>query len=361
MAADYYEILGVARDAGADEIKKAFRKLARDSHPDANPDDPSAEARFREVAEAYEVLSDPERRQRYDRGDRVDIGDLFSNLGAFDDLLRSVFGDSGLFGGARRQDRQRGRDVLVPVEVDLAEAAFGTDSSVAFHAAVTCQNCSGKGAAPGTVADTCSQCGGAGSVRVARRTMFGSMMSIAPCAQCGGTGEIIADPCLECRGRGAVESERTANVEIPPGVSDGTRLRISGQGEAGARGTAAGDLYVEIRVRPDERFQRDGIDLHHPLKVGLAQAALGFEAVVPLLEEGETDLEIPAGTQPGTVFRLAGRGVPRLGRRGRGDLLVHVDVIVPTALDADQESSLRAYAAVAGEEVSKAKRRRKAR
>lgn len=359
MASDYYEILGVTREAGPEEVKKAFRKLARESHPDANPDDPSAEARFRQVAEAYEVLSDPERRQRYDRGDRVDIGDLFSNLGGFDDLLRSVFGDSGMFGGTRRQSRQRGRDVLVPVEVDLKEAAFGTDSSVEFHAAVTCDTCSGKGAAPGTFPETCSQCGGSGSVRVARRTMFGSMMSIAPCDHCGGVGQIIIEPCSECHGRGVVESERSANVEIPQGVSDGTRLRISGQGEAGVRGTPAGDLYVEIRVRPDQRFERDGIDLHHPLRTGLAQAALGFEAMIPLLEDGEIDLQVPAGTQPGTIFRLTGNGVPRLGRRGRGDLLVHIDVVVPTVLDDEQESSLRTYAELTGEDVAKAKRKRR--
>jgi molecular chaperone DnaJ len=361
VASDYYEVLGVARDADPEEIKKAFRRLARASHPDANPDDPTAESRFREVAEAYEVLSDPQRRQSYDRGDRVDIGDLFSNLGTFDDLLRSVFGDSGLFGGTRRQAGQRGRDVLVPVEIDLTDAAFGTNSSVEFRAAVTCDTCSGNGAAPGTDPETCANCSGAGSVRVARRTMFGSMMSIAPCDRCSGTGEIIPDPCHDCRGRGVVESERSANVEIPSGVSDGTRLRITGQGEAGARGTAAGDLYVEIRVRPDSRFERDGINLHHPLRVGLAQAALGFEAVVPLLDGGETELNIPAGTQPGTVFRLAGEGVPRLGRRGRGDLLVHVDLVVPTRLDSEQESSLRAYAELTGEAVAKGHRRRKVR
>lgn len=357
--ADYYEILGVARDAGAEEIKRAFRRLARESHPDANPDDPSAEARFREVAEAYEVLSDPERRQRYDRGDRVEIGDLFSNLGAFDDLLRSVFGDSGLFGNTRRQSRQRGRDVLVPVDVDLQSAAFGTDVTVEFHAAVGCETCSGRGAAPDTMPETCSTCGGSGAVRVARRTMFGSMMSVASCDRCSGTGEIIADPCPECHGRGAVERDRSANVEIPPGVSNGTRLRISGQGEAGDRGSPSGDLYVEIRVRPDERFERDGIDLHHVLQVGVAQASLGFEAIVPLLESGDTDLKIPAGTQPGAVFRLTGKGVPRLGRRGRGDLLVHVDVVVPSDLDEEQESLLRAYADSTGEEVAGAKRKRK--
>jgi molecular chaperone DnaJ len=359
--ADYYETLGVARDAGTDEIKKAFRRLARETHPDANPDDPTAEARFREVAEAYEVLSDPDRRQSYDRGDRVDIGDLFSNLGAFDDLLRSVFGDGGLFGGTRRQTRQRGRDVLVPVEIDLDLAAFGTDSTVEFRSAIECDTCSGKGAAPGTLPETCAACGGSGSVRVARRTMFGSMMSIAPCVQCGGAGEVITDPCSDCQGRGVVESDRSANVEIPSGVSDGTRLRITGEGEAAGRGMPAGDLYVEIRVRPDPRFQRDGIDLHHPLPVGLAQAALGFEAVAPLLEGGETELEIPAGTQPGTIFRIPGKGVPRLGRRGRGDLFVHVDVAVPTEVGAELEDVLRAYADLAGEEVAAPRRRRKAR
>lgn len=361
MSADYYEVLGVSRDASSEEIKKTFRRLARDSHPDANPDDPTAEARFREVAEAYEVLSDPQRRQRYDRGDRVDIGDLFSNLGSFDDLLRSVFGDSGIFGGSRRQAQQRGRDVLVPVETDLAEAAFGKEAVVDFRAAVNCDTCSGRGAAQGTMPESCTDCSGSGSVRVARRTMFGSMMSIAPCARCGGTGEIVLDPCTDCGGRGIQESDRSVSVEIPPGVSDGTRLRLTGQGEAGGRGAAPGDLYVEIRVRHDERFQRDGIDLHHVFQVGLAQAALGFDGVVPLLDGGETDMRIPAGTQPGSVFRIPSEGVPRLGRRGRGDLMVHVDLVVPTDLDPDQESSLRAYADLTGEAVTKPHRKRRAR
>lgn len=360
MSTDYYEALGVSRDADPEDIKKAFRRLARDSHPDANPDDPTAEARFREVAEAYEVLSDPQRRQRYDRGDRVDIGDLFSNLGSFDDLLRSVFGDSGLFGGSRRQAQQRGRDVLVPVETDLVEAAFGKDVVVEFRAAVDCETCSGRGAAQGTMPETCTNCQGAGSVRVARRTMFGSMMSIAPCDQCGGTGEVILDPCADCGGQGVRQSDRSVTVEIPPGVSDGTRLRLTGQGEASGRGAAPGDLYVEIRVRRDERFQRDGIDLHHVLPIGLAQAALGFVGAVPLLDGGETDLKIPAGTQPGTMFRIPGEGVPRLGRRGRGDLMVHVDLVVPTDLEPDQESSLRTYAEVAGEVVTKPTRKRRA-
>lgn len=359
--ADYYEILGVARDASADEIKKAFRRLARESHPDANPDDPTAEARFREVAEAYEVLSDPQRRQQYDRGDRVELGDLFSNLGAFDDLLRSVFGDGGLFGGTRRPTSGRGRDILVPVEVDLGEAAFGIDSTVEFRAAVACETCQGSGAAAGTAPETCVTCGGSGSMRVSRRTMFGSMMSIAPCDRCGGTGAVVVDPCQTCRGIGSVESHRTASIEIPPGVSNGTRLRMTGEGAAGPRGAPPGDLYVEVRVRPDERFERDGIDLHHPLLIGLAQAALGMEATVPLLDGGTVPLEIPAGTQPGTVFRISGQGIPRLGRRGRGDLLVHIDVSVPVDLDAEQEKSLRDYAHHRGEQVGSVERSKKAR
>ncbi|MDH5373720.1 MAG: J domain-containing protein, partial [Acidimicrobiia bacterium] len=240
-------------------------------------------------------------------------------------------------------------------------AAFGTEASVEFRAAVGCENCSGKGAAPGTVAEMCGSCDGVGSVRVARRTMFGSMMSVAPCDRCGGAGQIIMEPCSECFGRGAIESDRMVNVEIPSGVSDGTRLRLTGQGEAGARSAPAGDLYVEIRVRPDDRYERDGTDLHHPLRVGLAQAALGFAAVVPLLEGGEADLEIPPGTQPGTIFRMPGKGVPRLGRRGRGDLLVHVDLVVPTKLARNEEESLRTYAELIGEAVTSPRRKRKSR
>jgi molecular chaperone DnaJ len=360
MSKDFYDILGVGRDASTEEIKKAFRRLARDSHPDANPDDPTAEARFREIAEAYEVLSDPERRHRYDRGDTIDLNDLFASFGGFDDLIRSVFGDSGLFSTPTRQ-ANRGRDVLVPARITLAEAAFGVTRELEFASLVGCETCDGFGAAPGTSPETCSRCSGAGAVRVARRGFLGSVMTLTSCDLCAGTGQMIRVPCETCHGNGLTSGERSVSVEIPGGVSEGTRLRLTGQGEPGNRGARRGDLYVEIGVEPDDRFVRDGDDLIVRFDLGIAQAALGTEIEIPLIEGGVEKVEVPRGTQPGTVFPLRGRGMERLGRRGRGDLLVEILVRVPDELSKDQEEALRAYASVRGEETSRARRRRRSR
>jgi molecular chaperone DnaJ len=358
MSKDFYAILGVPRDATTEEIKKAFRSLARDSHPDANPDDPTAEARFREIAEAYEVLSDTERRHRYDRGDTIDLNDLFASFGGFDDLIRSVFGDSGLFTTQTRQPN-RGRDVLVPARITLAEAAFGVTRDLEFAALVGCETCDGSGAAPGTHPETCSKCAGAGSVRVARRGFLGSVMTLTACDLCAGTGQMIRVPCETCRGRGVTSGDRRVSVEIPGGVSEGTRLRLTGQGETGDRGARRGDLYVEIRVDPDDRFVRDGDDLIVRVDLGLAQATLGTRIEVPLIEGGSEEFDVPRGTQPGTVVPLRGKGVERLGRRGRGDMLVEIRVQVPEELSKDEEEALRAYAAVRGEETSRSRRRRR--
>jgi molecular chaperone DnaJ len=357
--ADYYQTLGVARDAAPDEIKKAFRRLARETHPDANPDDPVAEARFREIAEAYEVLSDPDRRARYDRGDTMDLGDLFSNLGSFDDLIRSVFGDgANLFGGGagRATTQSRGRDIRVPVEVTLEEATFGTVSETNFRAAVGCETCGGSGAKPGTHAEVCSLCGGVGQVRVARRSMFGSMMTVAPCDQCSATGKTISDPCSDCKGRGIVEGERSVRVEVPQGVSTGTRLRLNREGEAGGRGMPPGDLYVDIEVAPHPHFVRDGENLIHELSIGIAQATLGTEVAIPLIDGEEEPLRIPAGTQPGAVIRIKGKGVGRLGRRGRGDLYVRLAVKVPDEISDAEREALQQYAEARGETVAKPSR-----
>ena len=360
MSKDFYDILGVARDASTEEIKKAFRKMARESHPDANPDDPTAEARFREIAEAYEVLSDPERRHRYDRGDTIDLNDLFASFGGFDDLIRSVFGDSGVFSSATRQPN-RGRDVLVPAQITLAEAAFGVTRELDFASLVACETCQGSGAAPGTSPETCSKCAGAGAVRVARRGFLGSVMTLTACDLCSGTGQMIRVPCETCHGNGLTSGERSVSVEIPGGVSEGTRLRLTGQGEPGQRGARRGDLYVEIRVEPDDRFVRDGDDLIVRVELGMAQAALGTRIDVPLVEGGLQEIEIPRSTQPGTVFPLRGKGMERLGRRGRGDMLVEVGVRVPDDLSKEEEEALRAYAAVRGEETSRGRRRRRSR
>jgi molecular chaperone DnaJ len=357
----YYEILGVENDASPDEIKRAFRKLARESHPDANPDDPTAEARFREVAEAYEVLSDPDKRARYDRGDTVDFSNLFG--GSLDDLLRSVFGDSGLFGDAGffgtagRTARRRGRDVLVATELTLEEAFTGVTKDISFTGMQSCGECHGRGAAAGSHPETCGSCQGNGVVRTARASVFGQVMQVVECPTCAGTGQIVTDPCGVCDGVGATRGNRTLTVDVPAGVDSGTRLRLSGSGESGGRSGTPGDLYVEIHVRSDDRFVRDGTTLLHRVQIGIAEAALGKDVEVPRIEGGFEDVELPAGTQPNTRIRLSGRGMPRVGRRGRGDLIVEAVVVVPTKLTKAQEEALRAYAEVAGDEPDGRRRR----
>lgn len=356
---DYYQILGVGRDASPDEIKKAFRTLARETHPDANPDDPDAEHRFRDIAEAYEVLSDPDKKARYDRGETFGGQDLFSQFGGLEDILQQFFGGAfsgfGGFGG-RSRGPERGRDMAVRVDLDLAEAAFGLEREVTFASQVTCTTCDGVGAAEGHDPVTCSRCNGQGRVQVARQTMLGTMMTVSECPECSGTGTRIDHPCPDCQGQGRRTGERTLTVEVPAGVDTGTRLRLSGKGGAGQRGAPPGDVYVEIRVADDPRYQRVGDDLHHRVQIGFTEATFGTEVEVPLLE-GETEtLEIPAGTQPETVYRLGKKGVPHLQRRGRGDLLVHIEVTVPTELGEEEEEALRTYAQLRGEKPS-AKRR----
>ncbi|MEN8237584.1 MAG: molecular chaperone DnaJ [Actinomycetota bacterium] len=356
---EYYEILGVSKDATSEEIKKAFRKLARETHPDANPGDAAAEARFREIAEAYEVLSDPQKRARYDRGETFGGQDLFSQFGGIEDILQQFFGGGfGGFGGfgGTRGGPQRGQDVALRIDLELSEAAFGLEREVEFGALTQCVVCHGSGSEPGHDPVTCPTCAGRGRVQAARQTMLGTMMTVTDCPDCSGTGTRIDSPCSECTGEGRTRGTRTLTVEIPPGVDTGTRLRLSGKGGAGQRGAPAGDVFVDISVRSDRRFERVGDDLHHRVSIGFTEATFGVHVEIPLLD-GETEqLEIPAGTQPETVYRLAKKGVPRLQRRGRGDLLVHVEVVVPTDLDSDAENALRDYAAARGEKPAAKKR-----
>lgn len=359
--ADYYAALGVARDATTQDIKRAFRRIARESHPDANPGDTEAEERFRRAAEAYEVLSDPQRRAAYDRGDTIDLGDLFSSFAGVEDLLNRFFG-SGFGDIGRAQRRARGGDIGVEVTVTLREAAEGARRELTYPAAVVCGECRGSGSAPGTTPEVCARCDGEGSIRVTRQTLLGTAMSIATCDRCGGRGRVVVDPCTECAGRGSVSAESTVLVDIPPGVEDGSRLRVSGSGHAGAPGERAGDLFVTVRVEDDPRFERHGPDLVHRATIGLAEAALGTSVEIPIVDADDPEtIDLAAGTQPGTVFRLARLGMPRLGRRGRGDLLVEVLVEVPTDLSAAQEEALRAYAAASGEspQPPRARRRRR--
>ncbi len=358
---DYYEILGVSRDATGDEIKKQFRRLARETHPDANPNDPGAEARFRDIAEAYEVLSDPQKRARFDRGEEF-AGDLFSNFGGLDEILSQFFGGVGGFGfGGVAAPSRRGQDIAVALDLELAEAAFGVSEEVSFLAPVVCDVCEGSGAKAGHIPSPCSTCGGHGQVQATRNTFLGSMTTVQECPTCRGRGSVVEDPCDNCSGAGRRNQEVTLTVEIPPGVDDGTRLRLPGRGGAGEFGSAPGDLYVQVKLLPDARFERVGSDIHHTIRLGMAEAALGTVIRVPLLEGDDIDVDVPAGTQPGAVFRLARKGVPHLRRRGRGDMLVNVDVAVPDSLTEEQEDALRQYATLRGEQPLPPKRRRKRR
>lgn len=356
---DYYATLGVPREASDQEIKRAFRRIARESHPDANPGDAEAAERFREAAEAYEVLSDPQRRAAYDRGDTIDFSTLFSSFAGVEDLLQRFFG--GGFGAtASTGRRSRGADLVVSVTVSLAEVATGTERSVDFAAAVGCEVCAGTGAAPGSQPERCERCGGSGRLRVTSQTLFGAAMSLAACDRCDGRGSVITDPCSACRGRAWVDGERSVTVEVPAGIGDRDRLRVTGSGHAGGPGEPPGDLYVDVRVEPDERFERHGADLVHRATIGIAEAALGTTLSVPLVAVDEPEeLAIAAGTQSGTVLRLPRRGLPRLGSRGSGDLLVEITVAVPTSLTADQEAALRAFAEASGEQPKPPKRRRR--
>jgi molecular chaperone DnaJ len=354
---DHYETLGVARSATDDEIKRAYRDLARRYHPDSNPDDPGAEERFKEVTAAYEVLRDPERRRRYDVfGDGAERGaagpgggDPFAGFG---DLFDAFFGGDP-FGSRGRQGGgpTRGEDAETVVELTLAQAAFGTTHTIEARLPVECPRCDGSGCEPGTFPTRCDVCGGEGEVRQVRRSVLGQIMTSSPCGVCAGTGRRILTQCKDCRGDGRMMSQRTIDVDVPAGVDDGTRLRLAGRGAAAARGGAPGDLYVTIRVAPMPEFERHGDDLLAVRRIGIAQAALGTELEIEALDGGHT-VAVPAGTQPGQVFRIKGAGVPSLRGRGRGDLLVRVEVDVPTKLDDEEAELLHRLAAHRGEAVA---------
>ena len=358
---DYYQVLGVGRDATQDEIKRAFRRKARETHPDANPGDAGAEHRFREAALAYEVLSDPQRRAAYDRGAQFESGDFFSSFAGIDDLLSRFFGGGLGFGVSEGRGPAAGADVGVSMELTLAEAAADCSREIRYRARLACAVCGGEGAAPESPPVVCDRCAGRGSVRVARQTFLGAAMSIVACDKCRGRGRVITTPCPRCGGSGAVVDEAVVTVDIPAGIEDGSRLRVPGKGSAGEPGGRPGDLYVEVRVLPDPRFQRHGADLVHRARLGLAEAALGTTIKVPTVVDGEVDIEVPPGTQPGTVFKLSRLGMPRLRRRGRGDLLVEMQVVVPQKLNAAQEEALRAFAEASHRPAGAAPRSRRRR
>jgi molecular chaperone DnaJ len=342
---DYYEVLGVERTAGETEIKKAFRGLARSLHPDVS-EEPDAEERFREVVEAYEVLSKRETRELYDRYGHAGLrGGGFTptsfDLGSLSDLFAAFFGDD-LFGVSSRPRRARGADVAAQIEIDLVEAANGTTRDVPFPVTVACTACGGSGAEPGTEPTTCPTCGGAGRLEHVSRTAFGEFIRSQTCSQCGGVGRVVEHPCHECDGTGRIVEERTLEVEIPPGIHDGQQIRLGGQGHAGSLGGRAGDLYVQVQIRPDERFVREGNDIFTTVDLTMTEAALGTSVRVPTLE-GDVELEFEPGTQAGEIRVLRGRGMPVLQGFGRGDQRVLVSVQVPRRLTDRQRDLLEEF------------------
>jgi molecular chaperone DnaJ len=340
---DYYELLGVSRTADDAEIKQAFRRLARELHPDVS-DAPDAEARFKEVVEAYEVLSKSETRALYDRYGHAGLRSGGFEPGQADfgnlaDLFSAFFGED-VFGGRTR--RGRGEDLAAAVEIDLVDAARGVSRDVPFQVAVTCAKCGGNGAEPGSAITTCPTCGGAGRLQQVTRSVFGEFVRTQACPDCAGSGRRIETPCSECHGQGRVVEERTLTVDIPAGIHDGQRIRLGGEGHAGVSGEVAGDAYVEVRIRPDERFVREGNDVYTTVGVTMSQAALGATIAISTLD-GEEEFELKAGTQPGEIVVLRGRGMPVLQSFGRGDERILVNVLVPRQLTDEQRRLLREF------------------
>ena len=355
---DYYEVLGVKKDATADEIKKAFRKLTKENHPDLHPGDKACEERFKEANEAYEVLSDEEKRKKYDQFGHAafdpnagfgggGFGD-FGGFGGFGDIFSDIFGG---FGGSTRSNPnapRRGESVRASVNISFEEAAFGCKKEVTINKVESCPDCKGTGCAPGTTPEICPDCKGSGQVTVNQRTPFGVIQSSSPCSKCRGTGKIIHQPCKTCRGMGSIRRQHKVEVNIPAGIDDGQTISKPGVGNAGVNGGPAGDLLVTVIVRPHPRFERDGTSVLLEQEISYAQAALGSEVEVPTLD-GKVKLTIPEGTQPGAVFRMRGKGIPYLRGGGRGDQFVTVNIKVPKNLTGSQKELLRQFAASMGE------------
>lgn len=358
---DYYEVLGVSRDASQEEIKKAYRRLARKYHPDANPNDKGAEAKFKEISEAYKVLSDPQKRANYDRFGHAEPGqqgfDGFGGFGGFGGGFEQNFGFDDIFdmffgggGRRRRSGPQKGADLRADLEITFEEAAFGVEKDINVLRTETCDFCGGSGAAKGSRPVTCSNCNGTGQVQSTYSSPLGRIVQSRTCERCRGSGKIIENPCPVCGGTGRQRKRRKIHVKVPAGVDDGSRLRLSGEGEPGERGGPQGDLYVFIRVKPHRLFKRDGNNVVCEWPISFVQAALGDEVVIPTLD-GKAKLKIPEGTQSGTTFRLRGKGIPYLNGYGRGDQYVRVVVKIPTKLSQKQKELLRQFAALGGENV----------
>lgn len=353
---DFYELLGVSRTSSADEIKRAYRKRARELHPDANPDDPEAEDRFKEVSRAYEVLSEPDARARYDRFGEAGVsggaggGDPFGGAGGLGDIFEAFFGGGG-FSGRGPAGPPRGQDIEATARIDLAGVLSGERVTVNVDTAVRCDACDGSGAGEGTRPVSCVDCEGSGQVRRVRQSILGQMVTSGPCGRCGGLGEVVVTPCSSCNGEGRKISRESYSVDLPAGIRAGQTMRLSGRGAVGPRGGAAGDLYVHVAVAPHPVFARDEDDLVAELPISFAQAALGMHTTLEALD-GDIDLVIPAGTQHGQEFVARGRGLPHLNGRGRGHLRVRVAVTVPSELSDEQESLLRQFAEASGDDVA---------
>lgn len=356
---DYYEVLGVGRDAGQDEIKKAYRSLARQYHPDMNSGDKDAESRFKEVKEAYDVLGDPEKRARYDQfghaGEQdFGFGGGFSQgFGGFEDIFD--FFSGGGFARRSSSGPERGADLRYDLEISLEEAAFGLETFIKVSRTENCPECKGSGAKAGTTPETCSQCGGTGQKKVVRNTAFGRFVNVQTCDACRGEGKIIKEPCRGCGGRGQVQRESKIEIKIPPGVDADSKLRVQGEGGKGRRNGPPGDLYVYIHVKPHKLFKREGDEILFEKQISFVMASLGGEITVPTIDGKKVKMRIPPGTQPGTSFRLKGKGIPHLRGIGRGDMHVFAKVQVPEKLNARQRQALKDLAAAMGEEIPEEK------
>ncbi len=356
---DYYEVLGLSKGASDDEIKKAYRKLAKENHPDLHPGDKACEERFKEIGEAYEILSDPDKKARYDQYGHAafdpnsGFGGGFGGFGDFGDLgdiLGNIFGGFGFGGGSTRSRNapQKGENLRVRLSIAFEEAAFGCSKEITVPRIEDCEDCGGTGCKPGTSAETCPDCGGAGEVRVQQRTPFGVMASTTACRRCGGSGKLVKDPCPKCGGKGKVRRQRTISVNIPAGIDDGQTISLRGQGHAGVNGGPGGDLLITISVKAHPLFERDGSSILLEMPISFVQAALGAEVEVPTLD-GKVKYTIPEGTQTGTTFRLRGKGVPYLNGSSRGDQYVTVNIETPKNLNKEQKELLRKFGESTGD------------
>ncbi|EJO5347209.1 molecular chaperone DnaJ [Clostridium botulinum] len=360
---DYYAVLGIQKGASEQDIKKAFRKLAIKYHPDKNKGNKEAEEKFKEINEAYQVLSDPQKKAQYDQFGTTDFngaggfdpsgfgGFDFSDLGGFGDIFDSFFGGGFSSGGRRKNGPQRGADIETAINLTFEEAVFGTEKEISVNKHENCDTCNGTGAKPGTSPKTCDKCGGSGRIRVQKNTILGSMVTETSCDKCGGSGRVIENPCNKCHGNGKIRKNKKIKVKIPAGVDTGNVIPLRGQGEPGNNGGPTGDLYINIRVASHSIFKRKGFDIYIEKHISFAQAALGVEIKVPTVD-GEVKYEVPAGTQPGTVFRLKGKGVPRINSTARGNQYVTIIVDIPKKLNNKQKEALTMYMEASGETVS---------